>query len=224
MKKYLIIPLLIFIIFLFDIGCDRKTKATILPPVDTTKVIIVNSDTITEPEPEPEPEPESEPEPKPEPIIIKTIREKLLDSLNTQLYVREITPNRAPMIDIYLKTVKTQVGVAWCAAFVGANLTWQGIENPNSAWSPNYARSKDIIWTPKGKNNKEPLTGDVITFYYTKLGRVGHAGFYEKEDNYGYFITIEGNTNGAGSREGDGVYKKKRDPNKSHAISRYIID
>lgn len=200
-------------IFLFDIGCDRKIKATILPPIDTIKVEPMNTDTIPKPLPEPEPI-----------VIIKTVREKLLDSLNTQLYVREITPNRAPMIDIYLKTVKNQVGVAWCAAFVGANLTWQDVKNPNSAWSPNYAKPEDIIWKPKGKNNKEPLTGDVITFYYTNLGRVGHAGFYEKKDNYGYFITIEGNTNGAGVREGDGVYKKKRIPDKSYAISRYIID
>ena len=61
-----------------------------------------------------------------------------------------------------------------------------------------------------------------MTYYYPNLGRVGHVGFLEKTDMDGYFITIEGNTNGAGSREGDGVYKKKRDPNKVNAVSRYI--
>jgi hypothetical protein len=151
------------------------------------------------------------------------VRENLIDTINSQLNVRETSENRGPMIDKYLITVKSKLRQPWCGAFVGANLTWLGVENPNTAWSPSYAIQKDIIWSSKRKNNNiKLLPGDVITYYYPELGRVGHVGFLEKVDKSGYFITVEGNTNSGFSREGDGVYKIKRDPKKVHAISRYI--
>ena len=155
-------------------------------------------------------------------VSTSEIRSSLIQSINSQLNVREIKRNRGPMIDKYLIEVKSCLGVAWCGAFVGANLTWQGVKNPNSAYSPNYAKSKDIIWKIKKRNKVELLGGDVVTYYYSNIGRVGHTGFLEKIDNNGYFITIEGNTNNIGSREGDGVYKKKRNPIQVYAVSRYI--
>lgn len=148
-------------------------------------------------------------------------RAKILFNLNGQLGVREITPNNSPEIELYLKTVGVYSPASWCGAYVGYNLFIVGVSNPMSAWSPNYAKTKDIIWTPKKRLTK-PLPADVFTLYYSNLRRVGHTGFYVGTDKSGYFITIEGNTNGSGSREGDGVYKKKRDPRKIHAITRYI--
>lgn len=171
-------------------------------PIDTTNVIKPIKDTVE--------------------VVKLTLRDSLEIKLRSQLNVRETSPNRGPMIDMYLKSVKTQLGVAWCGAFVGYNLSYFKIINPNSAWSPDYAKSKDIIWRPKLKTNIDLLIGDVITIYYKNLKRVGHTGFYIKTDKDGYFITIEGNTNGSGSREGDGVYLKKRDPDKLYAITRYI--
>jgi len=155
-------------------------------------------------------------------VLRDSIRIKLIEAINKQLDVREVGgSNKGPMVEKYQKEVGAKTGDPWCGAFVGSNLTWLGIINPHSAWSPDYAKPEDVIWTPKKPNNT-PLGGDVVTYYYPNLGRVGHVGFLEKTDMDGYFITIEGNTNGAGSREGDGVYKKKRDPNKVNAVSRYI--
>ena len=150
-------------------------------------------------------------------------RDILLNNIHSQLDVRETKPNRGPMVDIYLKSVKSTPGNPWCAAFVGYNLTYIDVKNPNTAWSPDYAKTKDVIWKSKKKTNVKLLPGDVVTYYYPNLGRVGHVGILVKIDNSGYFITIEGNTNGSGSREGDGVYKKKRSPNKVYAVSRYIL-
>ena len=151
------------------------------------------------------------------------VRKDLLQCLNSQLNVREIAPNRSPEIDLYLKTVGSQVGNPWCGAFVGSNLYWCNIPNPNSAWSPDYAKQQDIIWTYTNSHSLKPMPGDVVTFYFSNLGRVGHVGFYESTDKDGYFITIEGNTGGGLlNREGDGVYKKKRSPYQIHAISRYL--
>lgn len=161
--------------------------------------------------------------PQPQKPTSDQIRSNLLDTLNKQLYVRESWgPNRGPEVDNYLRTVNCPIENPWCAAFVGANLFWQDVKNPKSAWAPDYAAEKDIIWKEKIKIKDTPKTGDVTTYYYSNIGRIGHAGFFEKIDKDGYFITIEGNTNGAGSREGDGVYRKKRETNKVYAVSRYI--
>ncbi len=154
-----------------------------------------------------------------------TIRQELTKNLYEQLDVREVTPNSSPDIDKYLHHVGFDYPVAWCAAFVSWNLFNVGIDNPNTAWSPSFANDKDVIWYSKtGYKSKSiiALSGDVVTFYYSSLQRVGHVGFYIETDKSGYFITIEGNTNQNGSRTGDGVYLKKRSPNKTYAISRYI--
>ena len=151
-----------------------------------------------------------------------SVRVELVDSITKQLNVRETTPNRGEMVDIYNKQVGVKLGSPWCGAFVGSNLTWQNVSNPNSGRAADYALEKDIIWKAKKKNNLNLESGDVVTFFYSNLGRVGHTGFYVETDKNGYFITIEGNTNGNGSREGDGVYKKKRTPDKVYAVSRYI--
>lgn len=149
------------------------------------------------------------------------IRSKLIQSIEGQLNVRETTPNRGPMVDKYLHSVGINVPAPWCAAFVSYNLQQLKIPNPGTAWSPDYAREKDAIFLRK-KFAWSPLPGDVVTYYYPNLRRVGHVGFFCRKDLSGYIITIEGNTNGAGSREGDGVYKKKREIGKVHAITRYI--
>lgn len=54
---------------------------------------------------------------------------------------------------------------------------------------------------------KEPLLGDIIILDYGN-GQ-GHTGFVTAV-NGEWVDTIEGNTNSAGSREGDGVYRKRR--------------
>lgn len=149
------------------------------------------------------------------------IRGKLIKTLELQLNVRETAPNQGYMVDKYLHSVGVDTPAPWCAAFVSYNLQQYNIPNPKSAWSPHYALEKDVIYKAKRKNIPF-LPGDVVTYYYPKLGRVGHVGFYCQKDPSGYLITIEGNTNSGGSREGDGVYKKKRELSKVYAISRYI--
>jgi len=149
------------------------------------------------------------------------VRTELIKALNSQLQVRETSPNRGVMVGKYLHSVGVNIPAPWCAAFVSFNLQQFKIPNPNTAWSPDYAKPKDIIWTNK-KRLTPLLPGDVVTYYYPHLKRVGHVGFYTGTDKTGYFVTIEGNTNGGGSRDGDGVYKKKREPGKIYAISRYI--
>lgn len=155
--------------------------------------------------------------------IENTTRKELNDYLHTQLHVRELTgKNDGPEVEKYLAATGLGKGHPWCAAFTTYNLNAFNIPNPKSAWSPSWAMSKDIVWQPKGnKANNKVLPGDCFTLFYPKLNRVGHVGFVVDE-TFSHFITIEGNTNDGGSREGDGVYKKKREKSKVHAVTNYI--
>ncbi|MCK9417355.1 CHAP domain-containing protein [Candidatus Dojkabacteria bacterium] len=168
--------------------------------------------------------------PKPIPTS-EDIRQLLLDILDTQLGIREVPEgsNRGKMIDIYNKHVGNSLGDPYCAAFVSYNLDSVGVDNPRSGWSPYYAKKKDIIYKAKNTNNEPLKAGDVVTYYYSNLGRVGHTGFYLNTDINGYIITEEANTNSSSSvgtieRDGSGVYKKKRELSKVYAITRYIRD
>ena len=151
------------------------------------------------------------------------IRKDLKILMDSQLSIRESWgENRGPEVDMFNKAVGAPLGSYWCAAYVSYDLTYFHVKNPNSAWSPNFAKPQDIIWTNKNKNSKQPLLGDVFTEYYPSLKRVGHTGFYMYTDPEGYFIIQAGNTSGNGSRNGDRVGRKKIQKEKIYAIARYI--
>ena len=153
------------------------------------------------------------------------IRKKLIDTLHSQLYVREATGrNDGLEVEKYLTFVGRFKGDAWCAAFASWNLHAVGITappNPKSGWSPNFSTPQYTVWSQKQRKEKAIKPGDCFTLYYSNLKRVGHVGFIvEEKENY--FITIEGNTGTTGSREGSGVHKYKRPKNKVYRVTNYI--
>lgn len=129
----------------------------------------------------------------------------------SQLGVREATNNNDGEPEKYLKSVGFGKGAAWCGAFVHWTL-YQCIgdeiyqflpTNKAFAWTPNYV--KDV-----SRFTDNPKPGDLITIYFSSKGRVAHVGFVDAYPEGNQVVTIEGNTNQAGSREGDGVYRKYR--------------
>jgi hypothetical protein len=61
-----------------------------------------------------------------------------------------------------------------------------------------------------GKSRKVKLRqGDVFGIYFSHEKCIAHCGFLESADGI-WVITTEGNTNASGSREGEGVYRKRR--------------
>lgn len=78
-----------------------------------------------------------------------------------------------------------------------------------------------MIWSQKVSEQKEkPRPGDVFSLYYKNLGRIGHTGIVESWGET-YVTTIEGNTNEDGSRDGDGVWRKKRLIKTIYRVSRW---
>jgi hypothetical protein len=156
------------------------------------------------------------------------LRKHLLDTLHSQLCVREATGNNDGVeVEKYLKFVGRNKGDAWCAAYVSTNLHYMGIEkplNPVSAWAPSFANPKYVISSQvlrKSGKSKPVRPGDVFTLFYVNLNRVGHAAFIISESGQ-YYITNEGNTGTSGSREGSGVHSLKRSKIKVYAIADYI--
>lgn len=66
-----------------------------------------------------------------------------------------------------------------------------------------------------------PAAGDVFGLYFPEKGRIAHVGFVDEWQDP-WVISVEGNTNVQGSREGDGVYRKRRLVKTIHKVARYI--
>lgn len=141
-----------------------------------------------------------------------------------EIGIREATGhNDGTRVEQYLKAAKSQKGNAWCAAFVYWTFEQcQYISISAPAWSPSWFPSQRVIYsrTNTTVNSNQPQPGDVFGLYFESKKRIAHVGFI---DIWGtdWVITVEGNTNEAGSREGDGVYKKRRPKRTIYKVARW---
>lgn len=151
-------------------------------------------------------------------------------SFTAEIGVRELTGrNDGIAVEKYQNSIDTDLGEkwAWCAAFINWNFLECGIETPkNAAWSPNWFPPSKVIYhrgviTANDNNYKKPRTSDVFGIYFSSKKRVAHVGYIDQWPAKKYFVTVEGNTNSAGSREGDGVYKKFRLKKQIYQVSRW---
>lgn len=140
--------------------------------------------------------------------------EKLLFVADTQLNVTEVPPgsNGGLKVEEYQALVGLKKGDPWCAAFVN----WCGNKALGERWPlPRVGGCATLgAW---GKRERKlvdsPQPGDVFLLYFPSLTRFAHTGFVIREaasGNGGAYETIEGNTSGAGSREGWGVFRRIR--------------
>ncbi|TKC03482.1 C40 family peptidase [Pedobacter cryotolerans] len=116
--------------------------------------------------------------------------------------VREATgKNDGTAVEAYLGYTGHKKGEPWCASFVSWVYGKAGYVQPRTAWSP--------ALFPLARQAIHPLPADVFGIYFPKLKRIAHCGLVEKQQG-NWITTIEGNTNIAGNREGDGVYRRLR--------------
>ena len=129
-------------------------------------------------------------------------RDKIIKIARGQVGVRELTGhNDGLAVESYLATTGLGKGYPWCAAYASWVYYMAGFAQPKSAWSP------DLF--PKSRITKAALPGDVLGIYFPELKRIAHVGLIVNQDG-DYLVSVEGNTNVTGSREGDGVYLKRR--------------
>jgi hypothetical protein len=129
-------------------------------------------------------------------------RKQIIAIAASQVGVKEATGNNdGVQVESYQRYTGNKKGDAWCASFVSWVFGRAGLREPCSGWSP------DLLPTKRLTSVVKPAV--VFGIYAAQLGRVAHCGIVsERKQNW--LSTIEGNTNGAGSREGHGVYRKLR--------------
>ena len=107
-------------------------------------------------------------------------------------------------------------GYAWCAAFVcwavkaamvlsGQKFTFTRPTTPGAWAFEDWSLAQDNSTQTKRNPRGDIQRGDIVIFRFSHIGIATSP-----VDKDGHFMTVEGNTNGAGSREGDGVYRKRR--------------
>lgn len=155
------------------------------------------------------------------------LRTRLVSIAAGQLGVREEHgENRGEQIEEYQRATWLTPGPwAWCAAFtawclrewlesaevradlgLGTQLAaekWRCRDARAYGWE-SWARKRGVLLLTE----EAPVrAGDIVTFDFSHIGIV--ASDYHAD--LGEFVqTIEGNTNADGSRDGDGVYRKRR--------------
>ena len=148
-------------------------------------------------------------------------RTKIQRIYTAELGIREKSgKNDGRRVVEYLHAVKLNKGDPWCAAFVCWVFDRAGVANPHTGWAPALFPKAKVIWQRQlmvqtgGELRKVikpaiPQPGDVFGLWFPEKERIAHAGFVDRWEER-WVITVEGNTNEAGSREGDGVWRKRR--------------
>lgn len=162
---------------------------------------------------------------------------------DSQLGIREKRNNTGLEVEKYLSYAGLAKGQPWCAAFVCWVYGQAGVDNPRTGWSPSLFPASKVIWrkVESGKRKVEsmrppaypsrlvtgnsqpatPCTADIFAIYFPDKRRIAHTGFIDSWDG-SWLITVEGNTNDAGGRDGDGVYRKRRAVRSIYRVARYI--
>jgi len=151
------------------------------------------------------------------------LREQVAKVYTAEIGVRELTGhNDGARVVEYLKAANLRKGDAWCAAFVTWTFKKAGVKAIVSGYSPNWFPAGKTVFKKGTSRNSVPGTADVFGIWFNSKNRIAHVGFIDVWQDNSYCITVEGNTNEAGSREGDGVYRKRRLKSQIYKISRWL--
>jgi hypothetical protein len=159
-----------------------------------------------------------------------SVAEKMVRLAREEIGVSEVDgSNCGPRVDEYKAAtwLDADKGWPWCAAFI-CWLVREAIEEEDvkfkrprtaGAWDfENWAKQQSTNGVELRKPTNEDIkAGDIVVFTFS------HIGLAVKDaDSSGYVVTIEGNTNGAGSREGGSVLEKKRHVSKIRSRIRIL--
>ena len=159
-----------------------------------------------------------------------SIAEKMVSLAREEIGVSEVDgSNCGPRVDEYKAAtwLDADKGWPWCAAvicwLVRAAIEGEDVKfkRPKTAgaWDfENWAKQQSTNGVELRKPTNEDIkAGDIVVFTFS------HIGLAVKDaDSSGYVVTIEGNTNGAGSREGGSVLEKKRHVSKIRSRIRIL--
>lgn len=156
------------------------------------------------------------------------IAERIAKIAESQVGVRETKTNGGKQIVEYQRaTWLPPAPWAWCAAFVcwcvrdamGAEQYTFPRPETAGAWDfEKWCKSVDNSVKLRKPHNDDIRRGDIVIFTFSHIG-IAVADI----DKDGIVQTVEGNTNAEGSREGDGVYRKRRHSSKIRSVIRFMV-
>jgi hypothetical protein len=145
----------------------------------------------------------------------------IVELARAEIGVEEVNgTNCGPRVNEYKAAtwLDPKVGWPWCAAFVcwlvreAMKLTdvveTETFKRPQTAgaWDfENWSLAQDKSTQTRKPHRGDIKPGDIVVFKFSHIGIAESA-----PDKNGVVTTIEGNTDGAGSREGGAVLRKKR--------------
>lgn len=146
-------------------------------------------------------------------------RNSVIKIAYSQLGVYEKTGNNDGIaVEKYLQSCGLGKGYPWCAAYVNWVFKTADLQGPKYPARASSWFTQNLVTTNCAQ------AADLGALYYNRLGRIGHVFIIDRSPPGKYYYTIEGNTNKAGSREGDGVYRKRRLKKQVYKISRWVKD
>jgi|TARA_R110000765_G_scaffold14881_1_gene43090 hypothetical protein len=155
---------------------------------------------------------------------------KMVSLARGEIGVSEVDgTNCGPKVDEYKAAtwLDADKGWPWCAAFIcwlvregrlGEDIKFSRPQTAGAWDFENWAKKEAAHGIDLRKPTNEDIkAGDIVIFTFS------HIGLAVKDiDPSGYVVTIEGNTNGAGSREGGSVLEKKRHVSKIRSRIRIL--
>jgi len=127
------------------------------------------------------------------------------------------------VVEKILASVGLPKGYAWCAAMIKYCLDGAGIRTGITGWAPSAVPFSRRVWYAGKKVKRLPTVADAFGIYFPHHKRVAHVGFVDRWDTgTPYCVTVEGNTNGAGARDGNGTYEKTRLKSQIHIVVDWI--
>lgn len=160
--------------------------------------------------------------------------EALVTIATCEIGVEEVNgTNCGPRVDEYKAAtwLDPKLPWAWCAAFVcwcvreAAELAkvefTPDFERPRTAgaWDfENWSLAQDNSTQTKKPIRGDIKAGDIVIFKFSHIGIA-----VSTPDKGGFVMVVEGNTDGAGSREGGAVLRKKRHISKIRSRIRFTV-
>lgn len=156
------------------------------------------------------------------------LAQSIINAAESQVGVKETRPNGGKMIEAYQRATWLPVGPwPWCAAFVCWCIKAAMSDKDYTFTRPATAGAWDFENWCKAVDNSAVLhkphhgdvkAGDIVIYTFSHIG-IAVSGV----DKQGIVQTVEGNTNSDGAREGDGVYRKRRNISNIRSIIRFTV-
>lgn len=161
-----------------------------------------------------------QPDPRIEDLFINTLKERL--------GTKEKTGNNdGEAVEAILASCGINIPAPWCACFLHDGLIRMGLEGGpkvNPGLSSNWFRDPNKITWVRDRDSKKMTfqKGWVGGIYFRSKGRIAHIFAIIEDTHDGYVITIEGNTDSQGSREGNGVFIRIRNKSEIYMTADWL--